>query len=167
MTKNLDAVKIEEHLSRMSIEFRTGRSEKASSLYAMGRGGARTDDESIAGKRRGGDDGDQRTRKAKDWWERRGNTMVRLHLKERRALFTPVDVDMPEVKDYDVSVGTSRMTEGTYDDGTTFSICDDWTVLANAHGVMHKPWTGFTTLVNSEIQSNGQASVLGGAHYHE
>ena len=39
-TKNLEAVKIEENLSRMSIEFRTGRSEKASNLYAMGQGGS-------------------------------------------------------------------------------------------------------------------------------
>ena len=40
MTKNFEAVKIEEHLSRMSIEFWTGRSEKASNPYAMGQGGS-------------------------------------------------------------------------------------------------------------------------------
>ena len=93
--------------------------------------------------------------------------MVQPHFKERRARFTPVDVKMPEGEDYDVRTGTSRTIEGTYDDGTIFRICDDWTVLANAHGVMHKPWTGFTTFVNSENNSNGQAPGLGGAYDHE
>ena len=56
---------------------------------------------------------------------------------------------MPEGEDDDVRTGTKRTTEGTYDDGTTFRICDDWTVLANAHCAMNRPWTGSTTFVRS------------------
>ena len=35
MTKNLDAKNIEEHLNRMNVMFRAGRSEKAANLYAV------------------------------------------------------------------------------------------------------------------------------------
>ena len=35
MTKNVDAKKCEEHMTRMSVTFRTGRSEKTSNLYLV------------------------------------------------------------------------------------------------------------------------------------
>ena len=75
--------------------------------------------------------------------------MVRLHLRVRRALFKPVDVNPSEGEDYEVRTGTSRTTEVTYNNGTISRICDDWTVLANVHCAMNRPWTGSTTLVNS------------------
>ena len=38
MTKHLDANKIQEHLERMSIEYRTGRSDRAANMYTLGWG---------------------------------------------------------------------------------------------------------------------------------
>ena len=102
------------------------------------------DDEEMAKDEGNGID-DAMTRCEKDRWETRGNDLLRIHVKMRRALFTPIDVKKPEGETMGKAIGTSRRTEGEFADGRKFQIVDEWTELSNSHRALEMPWTGTTT----------------------
>ena len=83
----------------------------------------------------------------KDRWGKQGVNLVRIHSKARRALFTPIDVKTPGGDDGDKPMGRVRITQGEFENGQAFEICDDWTIRTVAHQVLEMPWTGTTTFV--------------------
>ena len=74
--------------------------------------------------------------------------IVRLHNRLRKALFTPIDVKMPDDILSEKSVGRVRITEGMYADGRKVYICDDWTKPRNAHRALETLWVGTTTFLD-------------------
>ena len=44
-------------------------------------------------------------------------------------------------------MGTVRITQGEFENGQVFEICDDWTVLTKAHQALDMPWKGTTTFI--------------------
>ena len=144
MTKHLQEGMIRRHVTRMSLEFREGRSQKAANLQSISRLNKRSRHSeaqerlisacSIFDERRGGDD-----------WHSRGEDgqWIRLHATPRRALFTPCRVARgPTHPD---NLMCTRITQGVDSQGRPFVIEDDWRESEQAHRVLELPWTGCTT----------------------
>ena len=71
------------------------------------------------------------------------NLPVRVHLKPRSNLFTPLDVaGFPTDIE---SPGTVRISKGTMLNGKSFEIRDDWTNPNRAHLDIGMSWIGTTT----------------------
>ena len=85
--------------------------------------------------------------------EETGGDLVRVHLKHRRELFTPLRVaGSPPAK----ALSTLRVTTGQFViSGRSFRIVDSWTARAGAHRDLGEAWTGKTTFVKkiAEVKS--------------
>ena len=123
MTKHVGAALAQEHLERLSLEFRDGRAEVAAKLYII------TD---------------------KDQWRERGEAgrWTRQHNEWRRTLFTPHKVPEGPGKN-NKSLGAIRKTIGVYKDGQKFEVEDCWMSPANAHRPLRMPWRGMTTFAGA------------------
>ena len=141
MTKNLPRPEMEKYLTMLNIEFRAGRAVKAPHLYAM------VEDKLFEERRRKEQKPEERRqgRMLKDYWVETNNGVRRVHLKQRRALFTPIDVDAAGCPRAWSAMNRSRLTEGTLEDGTPFMLQDNWTTPEIAHRLMRQRWTGTTT----------------------
>ena len=131
-------------MNRLNIEFRAGRAAKTLDLYAV-------DEKFVSESARGG--GRHQGRRVRDYWLDVSGVTKRVHLRPRRALCTPVDVDAAGCPRARFATGVVRITEGIFEDGTAFKHCDDWTVLAVAHRPLQMKWTGTTTFVDKCIRA--------------
>ena len=82
-----------------------------------------------------------------------GGSLVRVHRKHRRELFTPLRVaGSPPAK----ALATLRVTTGQFViSGRSFRIVDSWTARAGAHRDLGEAWTGQTTFIkkSAEVKS--------------
>ena len=83
-------------------------------------------------------------KKVRDYWVEFEGELRRIHLKPRKTLFTPTDIDAASCPRAWSALRASRVTEGVLADGTPFKLEDDWTVPANAHKTSQQKWTGTT-----------------------
>ena len=87
-----------------------------------------------------------------DSWddEEAGGSLVRVHRKHRRELFTPLRVaGSPPAK----ALATLRVTTGQFViGGRSFRIVDSWTARAGAHRDLGEAWTGRTTFIKKSAE---------------
>ena len=164
MTKRLLAEVIRRHTIRMSLEFREGRSQKATNLQSAA---SRTQTRRAAGKLSDLRPREQRQQEARDKmlavcdrfaerhggdaWKSRGadGEWTRLHATPRRSLFTPCRVARgPAHPD---CLRTRRVTESVDIEGNQFGIDDDRREPGRAHKVFDLPWTGITTFKTRDV----------------
>ena len=135
---------MESHLRRLNIEFRGGRAAKAVELHGVQE--RLLMEEKTRQELR--HDSAQQGKKIRDYWVDTGGGARRVHLRMRRALFTPVDVDAAACPRAWAAMGKVRITEGVTEDGTQFLRRDNWTAPEDAHRALKARWTGTTTFLN-------------------
>ena len=155
-TTHLAIAKVEKLLSKMYINYKEGRADKAAKLHSLrskDQGGARAQEEEItramssldgAGDtwndiRRVGNDV-----RGGDRWKSRGHegTWHRWHVTPRRSMFTPYRVSKGPGKE--VALRSSRFTCGVTQSGKKFEVYDDWTRPDRRHMLLDEPWMGYT-----------------------
>lgn len=83
------------------------------------------------------------TTKDKDYWEIKGNTLVRHHVIPRLKMFFPSDAwSCPIAPKY---IQEQRITQGTYVSGGCFQRDEQWTESVQAHLAQPEPWTGMSS----------------------
>ena len=150
MTKYLQEAVLLRHVTRMCLEFRAGRSEKAANLQSVARTAKHLRQLKADGKLMSvgcqfavGPGGDS--------WHSRGvnGKWTRIHTTPRFALFTPSRVARgPACLDKLKSV---RVTVGIDSAGHNFRIEDNWRDKEQAHRKLSLPWTGMTTFVHRQL----------------
>ena len=164
MTKHLMAEMIRRHTTRMSLEFRDGRSQKAANHQSVA---SRVQTSQVDCRLSELHPREQRQREARDQiiavcdrfserhggdaWKSRGanGEWTRLHATPRRSLFTPCRVARgPAHPD---CLRTRRVTEGVDIQGNRFRIDDNWREPGIAHKVLDLPWTGVTTFRSRDV----------------
>ena len=144
MTKNVDGPLMLEHLKRLQLESREGRSAKAAGLQSCARG-LRV--ERAAERQIAVCENYLEGSKIDHWSSRGANGMwTRVHSKPRSALFTPCRVARGPARP-DLLDGY-RVTKGIAANGEKFEIRDDWRDGRKSHRALDKPWVGITTFVN-------------------
>ena len=91
--------------------------------------------------------GDTNNKKDKDAWDCRGQGGLwkRRHRGWRQQLFTPTRV--PRGPSRGTELACCRRTEGEYEDGTLFTLVDNWCDSARAHLFLAKKWRGTTSFI--------------------
>jgi len=127
-TKHLCADAMQRHVGALGLDFAGGRARSAPALSRVTEGTDLSYDDQWV------DDNDDNT-----------TTLVRLHSRARRSLFTPLRVKgSPPAK----ALTPSRITEGTFcDTGEGFRRVDTWTARSTAHLSMERAWVGKTTFL--------------------
>ena len=156
MTKHLGAAKISKLTSSMAMEFSKGRAAKAAQLHLVqttpeGGGSNFTLNEDIGAEEIWQSMSDQfADRRGGDRWRERGEGGVwrRVHVKPRRALFTPYKVAKGPKSD--VKLGEFRFTKGVTESGIKFEFHDRWTDPETAHRLLDEKWIGHTTFVTAD-----------------
>jgi hypothetical protein len=100
------------------------------------------------------------------WGEQKSqptNTIVRQHVKPRKALFTPLRVaGAPPAR----SLASMRLTKGTFlSSGQAFQVVDNWTARAEAHRELREPWIGSTSFFIKH--SHGTEDQFDGQWHHQ
>ena len=144
MTKNVGQMELEGHLRRLNIEYRDGRAAKAIELHGLQENVLMEDTR----RKQVRQESAQQGKKIRDYWINLGDKTRRVHLRMRRALFPPLDMDAVTCPSAEVPMGTIRITEGVIEDGTHFLRRDNWTVPEDARRALIKTWTGTTTFLN-------------------
>ena len=89
--------------------------------------------------------------KIQDHWKIEGEELVRVHVKPRTALFTPISAQCPlEVAELSVR----RRTQVEFVNGKKELIGDDWTVRENANRALDAKWTGATIFHRDTSENN-------------
>ena len=150
MTKHLAEGVIRGHVTRMSLEFQEGRSQKAANLQSVAKMSKharqlKSDKKltSVCTQVAHGHGGDR--------WHARGveGSWIRMHTTPRTALFTPSKVARgPANLD---KISNTRITVGVYESGEKFRVEDEWREKKRAHMQLSSPWTGTTTFTNRKI----------------
>ena len=154
-TKHLSHDMIGKHIKRMAMEFRGGRSEKASNLQSVSAKNraeritrAVNCIENLRDKYAEKNVGD-------DWISRgAGGKWIRAHRTARKSLFTPCRV--PRGPAHPDMFSVVRRTIGVNNKGNKFEIVDNWKDSHCSHRLMEDPWTGTT-----EFITKGAAKMLG------
>ena len=79
---------------------------------------------------------------SKDIWVKNAEKLERYHAKARDCLFTPLKVEGAPAGRW---FSPFRLTEGTYENGSTFKRIDSWTARPTSKLKMASKWTGKTT----------------------
>ncbi len=129
LTKHLDIATLSGHLERLGFELRSDRAATAPTLNSLAEGAG----ECVARNLKGEPQIDE--------WKHENDQLVRRHWRPRRELFTPLRVrGSPPGK----ALTATRVTEGTFSNGSSFRITDAWTSRSIAHRVLEFPWVGTT-----------------------
>ena len=119
------------------MEYREGRSEKASKLHELSRAQRQKEHNAslnLFSFEKGISD---------DWGERgEDSKWCRLHRTPRRAMFTPFKI--PRGPGRKTRLKSVRITEGINELGQSFRIVDDWMDPTQAHKLLDKMWVGKT-----------------------
>ena len=133
MTKSLSQQDMESHLRALWVEFRMGRADVAPELHMI-----------VHEAKKGKKEWRRQGKKVRDYWVEFEGELRRIHIKPRKTLFTPNDIDAASCPRAWNALRASRVTGGVLADGTPFKREDDWTVPANAHKTSQQKWTGTT-----------------------
>ena len=89
----------------------------------------------------------QRPDESKDKWECRGQSGLwkRRHQGWRHEKFTPLRIPRGPTKGAELA--RYRRTDGEFEDGTTFTIVDDWCNPKKAHELIRMKWRGTTSFI--------------------
>ena len=159
MTKHLVVNVTERHLKFLDMDYREGRSEKASQLHHVNIADNKNEIDEVIEMNEDEDKVEEGFDKGKsDKWGDRGNgkQWSRIHLNPRRALFTPYKIARGPGRK--TKLKTMRTTEGTTELGQKFKIVDDWTDPERSHRLMTVAWIGKTTFdvdTNEDIHLGG------------
>ena len=134
MTKHLKEEVVKAHLEWLGYSTRAGRAASAPGLQSCGS----TDS----------------SRQADQWAPAcQLNGLARLHLKARRAMFTPMKVAKGPVNA--LAVGDWRVTVGEFVSGGSFCKVEEWKTMQEPHEQMPRPWKGTTYFVSSAGDCKG------------
>ena len=124
MTKGLSEKVVHKYLKLMAMDWVSGRAAAAAQLHYF----------NVAG----------RAYRSGDSWDGIGarGVLRRCHATWRRALFSPMKVRGGPKSGKELL--SRRVTTGKKQDGTKFTIEDDWKVRTNAHRVLPFAWVGHT-----------------------
>ena len=159
MTKHLVVSATERHLKFLDMQYREGRSDKASQLHDVMIAQGENKFDEVAEMNEDEDKVEEGFDKGKsDKWGDRGNgkQWSRIHFNPRKALFTPYKVARGPGRK--TKLKTRRITEGTTELGQKFRIVDDWTNPERSHRLMTVAWIGKTTFevdANEDIHLGG------------
>ena len=90
---------------------------------------------------------------SRDKWECRGQSGLwkRRHQGWRHELFTPLRI--PRGPSRGSEIARYRRTDGEYEDGTLFTVVDDWCDPSRAHGSLQRRWKGTTSFIQVKLGS--------------
>lgn len=169
MTKNLVRVEIDKYVHTLNVCFKDGRSDKAPEVLAFNLFLEVCSSELAACKKNVKKDLLQKNvaeqnlgKGVRDKWCVQGDVM-RIYHRCRRRLCTPLD-GRPDDSIQDMPLQGQRVTQGFFEDGSSFSLQDSWTHPRQAHHVTAKPWTGVSMFMRvplrpesaRETQSEGE-----------
>ena len=130
MTKHLVRAEIVKNLDIMGLVEATGRSENAAKLHSVC---------SVMSELVENHEGVHDP----DFWESRGENRawVRRHATPRLSLFTPYRV--PRGPPKHLKLGLKRRTVGSFINGGSFDVTDDWLSPSQSHRFLRDGWTGY------------------------
>ncbi len=137
-TKHLCAETMRRHVGALGLDFAGGRATSAPTLSRVTNANS-TDLNYHNHHNHHNNNDDQWVNDSED------TTLVRLHSRARRSLFTPLRVKgSPPAK----ALTPSRITEDTFcDTGEGFRRVDTWTARSTAHLSLERAWVGKTTFL--------------------
>ena len=163
MTKHIGAAKIDQHVKKMNMEYKSGRSGKAAQLHSLETREARDMWKSImktGHELRGG-----------DRWIMKGERGVwyRAHTTPRLAKFTPYKV--PKGPSSKLALSNIRFNFGVTGGGRRFEFHDNWSTPEERHKHLEEPWVGYTLFVEQgtsnsigqELRQDIEAQIAGGS----